>query len=87
MPPLERLAEGVSQGDGEASEQSRGPLASGAGGRPQAQRGGAPRYLLSSASCPYPHVQGGVVRGREFCSVAPPGYQAGSMPTASQTLR
>jgi DNA invertase Pin-like site-specific DNA recombinase len=34
-----------------------------------------------------PHVQGGVVRGREFCSVATLRYQAGSMPTASQTSR
>ena len=33
------------------------------------------------------HVQGGVVRGSEFCSVATPRYQAGSMPTASQIIR
>src|SRR5215467_5565326 len=54
MQPLERLAEGVSHGDGDSSDQSHGPLASGAGGRTQAQRGGAHRYLLSSASCKYP---------------------------------
>ena len=33
------------------------------------------------------HVQGGVVRGSEFCSVAVPRYQAWSIPTASQTSR
>ena len=41
---------------------------------------------MLTASAPT-HVQGGVVRGREFCSVATPRYQAGSIPTASQTSR
>ena len=33
------------------------------------------------------HVQGGVVHGSEFCPVAIPWYQAGSIPTASQMSR
>ena len=54
MHPLGKLAEGMSHGGCDSSDQSRGSLAFGAGGGPQAQRGCAHRYLLSSApsSCP-----------------------------------
>jgi hypothetical protein len=34
-----------------------------------------------------PHVQGGVVWGREFCRSAGTHYQVGSSPTASQMSR
>src|SRR5215475_13854729 len=41
--PLGKLAERVPHGDCDSADQSRGPLAFGAGGSPQAQRGGAHR--------------------------------------------
>src|SRR4029434_1047962 len=56
MPPLANLAEGVPHGDYDSADQSRGPLAVGARGRPQAQRGCPHRYLLPSAPCAYPLV-------------------------------
>src|SRR4029434_5657061 len=54
MAPLAQLAARVPHGDDDAAEQSRGPLPFGARGGPQAQRGGAPRYLLPAAprACP-----------------------------------
>lgn len=33
------------------------------------------------------HVQGGVVRGSEFCRITGTPYQVGSIPTASQMSR
>src|SRR4029453_17014111 len=49
MAPLGSLTEGVPYGSCHSSDQSGGPLAFGAGGSPQAQRGSAHRYLLPSA--------------------------------------
>src|SRR5215510_11839444 len=45
---LGKLAERVPHGDCDSADQSRGSLAFGAGGSPQAQRGGPHRYLLPS---------------------------------------
>jgi hypothetical protein len=56
MAPLAKLAEGMPQGASNAADQSRGPLAFGAGGSPQAQRGCPHRYLLPSALRSYPFV-------------------------------
>src|SRR5262245_16361323 len=47
--PLGNLAARVPHGACDSADPSRGPLAFGAGGSPQAQRGGAHRYLLSAA--------------------------------------
>src|SRR5215471_20065231 len=57
--PLGNLAERVPHGDCDSADQSRGPLAVGTRGRPQAQRGCPHRYLLSSAPCSYPLVWAG----------------------------
>ena len=46
-----KLAEEVPYGDCDSADQSRGPLAFGTGGGPQAQRGCPDRYLLPSAPC------------------------------------
>src|SRR5215510_11110753 len=50
--PLRKREERVYHGDCDSADQSRGPFAVGAGGSTQAQRGGAHRYLLSSAPSP-----------------------------------
>src|SRR5215510_5766799 len=52
--PLGSLTEGVPHGYCNSSDQSGSSLAVGAGGGPQAQRGGTHRYLLPSAPRPCP---------------------------------
>src|SRR5262249_50930125 len=52
MAPLRSFAEGVPHGHCYSSDQSRGPLAFGAGGGPQAQHRCAHRYLLPAAPRP-----------------------------------
>src|SRR5262249_37551951 len=56
MTALGNLVEGLPHGDCNSANQSRGSLTFGAGGDTQAQRSGAPRYLLSSAPCSCPLV-------------------------------
>src|SRR5215475_9858577 len=54
MAPLRSLVEGVPYDSCNSADQSHGPLAIGARGSPQAQRGSAYRYLLPSTprQCP-----------------------------------
>src|SRR5262245_17686677 len=54
LAPLGSLTAGVPHGFGHASDQSGSFLAVGAGGGPQTQRGGTPRYLLLAAPRPCP---------------------------------